>query len=80
MSDDDYEHTTEVPTDFLRQAIACLSHDAKMAYRNNATTYADIRHATGRRLAKQTDMEWTEYPEAGTHVPDDLFDGLPERE
>lgn len=27
MTEDDYPHTTEVPTDLLRQAIAVLAYD-----------------------------------------------------
>lgn len=57
MTNDDYPHTTEVPTDVLRQVIACLSYDAKAAYRHNNTRYADIRHGAGRMLAEHTEID-----------------------
>jgi len=76
---DDTDHkTVEVRADVLRQAIGCLAFDSRRAYQHNATSYADIRHGTGRTLAEAIDMRWTEIPEIKTHVPEETFAGLDE--
>jgi hypothetical protein len=75
---EDFDHFTEVPTALLRQAIACMSYDAKRGYQGNATKYADCRHGTSRALADFTEIGYTDYPEVIDHFPEDLFEGLEE--